>query len=148
MTNYPASGFTSNISQTNSSVVTGTVTFLVPTAGDTITVAGVGFAGVASGASGTQWNVGSTTVSATNFAAALNGYAPFSGLYSANAVGAVVTIIPTARGAWTLTTSNAGHVSVSQTTTPVGNSIVQIARVSGTVEVIMSASATRLSWPS
>lgn len=60
---------------------------------DTVTIGGVTFTAVASGATGNQFNVGaSTTATATNLAAVLNANATISALYTATASTNVVTL--------------------------------------------------------
>ncbi len=62
-------------------------------AADTVTVGGVTFTAIASGATGNQFNVGaSTTATATNLAAVLNANATISALYTATASTNVVTL--------------------------------------------------------
>lgn len=73
----------------------GTVTAAVAIAGNTVTINGVVFTGVASGAVGNQFNIGGTdAITATNIAAAINASvtAGVQGVVTAAAVGTVVTI--------------------------------------------------------
>lgn len=78
----------------DSVVATGTVTLSSHVATNTVTVNGVVFTAVASGATGNQYNVGTDTVTAANLAAAINASvtAKIQGYVTATSSGAVVTI--------------------------------------------------------
>ena len=80
---------------TGSVQASGTVTLSSMVATDTVTVNGVVFTCVASGATGNQFNVGGTdTITATNLAAAINASvtALVAGYVTASASGPVVTV--------------------------------------------------------
>ena len=78
----------------NASQATGTITLASHVATNTVTVNGVTFTAVASGATGNQYNVGTDSVTAANLAAAINAsVSPLvAGYVTAVANGAVVTI--------------------------------------------------------
>ncbi len=77
------------IFSTNTAVVLGSRTFPITTnavAADTVTIGGVTFTAIASGATGNQFNVGATiAVTATNLATVLNANATINALYTATA---------------------------------------------------------------
>lgn len=103
---------------------TGTVTLSgVGAAGDTVVINGVTLTAVASGAVNNQWNVGgSSTISATNLAAAINASTSglVSGTVSAASVTNVVTLTALALGqpgnAVTLAATGAGAASGARLT--------------------------------
>lgn len=71
----------------------GTITLSSHVNTNTVTVNGIQFSCVASGATGNQYNVGGTDAeTATNLAAALNANATLDGMIIASANGAVVTV--------------------------------------------------------
>jgi hypothetical protein len=103
----------------NSVQATGTITLSSHVATDTVTVNGIVFTCVASGATGNQYNVGgSDTLTGDNLAAAINANATLSGmLTAANAAGVVTltAIVPGALGnAVTLAISAHGSVSAAR----------------------------------
>lgn len=73
---------------------TGAVTFSgAPTAAETLSIANVTFTARASGASGNEFNIGgTTTITATNLAAAINASANLSGKVTATSALGVVTL--------------------------------------------------------
>jgi hypothetical protein len=79
---------------TNAVQASGTVTLSSHVATNTVTINGVVFTAVASGATGNQYNVGTDTVTAANLAAAINASvsAAVAGLVTATSSGAVVTV--------------------------------------------------------
>lgn len=85
----------------NAVAASGTVTCAITVATNTVTIAGVVFTCVASGATGNQFNVGGTdTITATSLAAAVNSSvsAAVAGVVSAASVGPVVTVSCVATG--------------------------------------------------
>lgn len=76
------------------STAKGTITVATAIATNTVTINGVVFTAVASGATANQFNVGTDAVTATNLAASINASvtALVAGVVSAAAVGTVVTI--------------------------------------------------------
>jgi len=88
--------FTTQVTSGDQVYATGTFTFTGhSTASDTVTVGGVTFTAESSGATGNQWNVGTTaTQTATNLAAAINGSATAAvkGSVTATSAAGVVTI--------------------------------------------------------
>jgi len=78
----------------NAVQASGTVTLTSHIATNTVTINGVVFTCVASGATGNQYNVGTDTVTAANLAAAINASvsAAIAGLVTATSSGTVVTI--------------------------------------------------------
>jgi phage tail sheath gpL-like len=101
----------------NPGVAAGTVTLASHVATNTVTINGVVFTCVASGATGNQYNVGTDTVTAANLAAAINASvtAKIAGYVTAVANGAVVTVTAVMPGLaanmFTLAISANGSVS-------------------------------------
>ena len=89
------SGIYPNVIQTKINAVkaTGTVTLSSHVATDIVTVNGIAFTCVASGATGNQYNVGGTdTLTAVELAAALNANTTLDGMIVATAASGVVTL--------------------------------------------------------
>lgn len=104
----------------SAAAASGTVTCASALAADTVTINGVVFTAVASGATGNQFNVGGTdTAAATSLAAAINGSATalIQNTVSATSALGVVTIsakVPGVAGnAYTLASSNGSRLAVS-----------------------------------
>lgn len=98
---------------------TGTITLSSHVATDTVTVNGITFTCVASGATGNQYNVGgSDTLTAVALAAALNANSTLDGMIVATSASAVVTITALDPGelgnAVTLAISAHGSVSAAR----------------------------------
>jgi phage tail sheath gpL-like len=91
-----ACSFTTQVDSGDAVYATGTFTFTGhSTANDTVVVGGVTFTAEASGATGNQWNIGTTaTQTAANLAAAINGSASAAvkGAVTATSVAGVVTV--------------------------------------------------------
>ena len=105
--------------QINAVKATGTVTLSSHVATNTVTVNGISFECVASGATGNQYNVGGTdTLTAVALAAALNANTTLDGMIVATSSGAVVTLTALFPGelgnAVTLAISANGSVSAAR----------------------------------
>lgn len=103
----------------NSVKATGTVTLSSHVATNTVTVNGITFTCVASGATGNQYNVGANdTETAANLAAALNANTTLDGMLIATAASGVVTLTALVPGelgnAVTLAISANGSVSAAR----------------------------------
>lgn len=93
-----------SVAEASGVAASATATIVTAVATNKITINGVDFEGVASGATGNQWNVGSggsaDATSATNLAAAINGSvtARVTGVVTASAASNVVTITAVTKG--------------------------------------------------
>jgi len=110
---------TSILTRVNTAKATGTVTLSSHVATDTVTVNGIVFTCVASGATGNQYNVGgSDALTADNLAAALNANTTLAGMIVASSASGVVTLtalVPGTLGnAITLAISAHGSVSAAR----------------------------------
>jgi phage tail sheath gpL-like len=96
-----------------------TLTFANIAAADTVTVGGVVFTARASGATGAEFNIQTNaTVTAANFAAAINAQTALAAQLTASAASGVVTITAVNEGA-------AGNYIVLATSKPTGFALVQ-----------------------
>lgn len=105
----------------NAVKATGTITLASHVATDTVTVNGITFTAVASGATGNQYNIGADdTATAVNLAAALNANTTLDGMIIATSALAVVTLTALSAGeignAMTLAISAHGSVSAARMT--------------------------------
>lgn len=103
----------------NAVKATGTITLSSHVATDTVTVNGITFTCVASGATGNQYNVGADdTATAVELAAAINANTTLDGMVSASASSGVVTLTALVPGelgnAVTLAISAHGSVSAAR----------------------------------
>lgn len=105
--------------RTNAVKASGTITLSSHVATDTVTVNGITFTCVASGATGNQYNVGGTdALTAVELAAALNANTTLDGMIYATAASGVVTVTALDPGemgnAMTLAISAHGSVSAAR----------------------------------
>lgn len=103
--------------ETSGVAATATATFTAVVATDALTVAGVAFTCVASGATGNQFNKGADeAASAVNCAAKINANATVSKYLVATVVGAIITLTAiekSALGNLVTLTQTGGHITVS-----------------------------------
>ena len=112
-------------------------------AADTVAICGVTFTAVASGATGNQFNVGtSTTATATNLAATLNANATISALYTATAVTGTITLTEKIAGGNTPTAATkTGTIVVGAGT--VTTSVASWFKLTGSGSVTLTPVATQ-----
>lgn len=117
-------GSTTVAIQENATAATATLTTTSAIATNTFTINGVTFTGVASGATGNQFNIGTDAATATSMALAIStsGTPLVSGVVVATAVGNVVTVTSVHKGI----TANSVTIASGQ-----GTIVASAARLSG-----------------